>query len=133
MKGKGMAFPFVLEQLERLRPVARPMFGCHGIYVGDKIVLVTRDKHSGDGDEGVWVATKAEFHESLRAQLPSLRSIALLGKGSTNWQLIPKGSDTFEEEVMTACALVLNHDPRIGTIPKKKKPKKPKTAPTRKR
>jgi hypothetical protein len=123
-KSKSMAFAFVMDELDRLRPVARPMFGCHGIYVNEKIVLITRDKNSGDDDEGVWIATTIEHHDSLRKQLPSLRSVSLLGKGETNWQVIPKQSESFEEEVLKACELVLRHDPRIGTIPKKKKRKK---------
>jgi hypothetical protein len=120
MKSK-IAFDFVLEELDRLRPIAQPMFGCHAIYVAEKLMLITRDKGLGDGDEGVWIATKSEFHDSLRKELPSMRSITLLGNGETNWQVIPKESDSFEEEVLRVCALIVQRDPRIGTIPKKKK------------
>jgi hypothetical protein len=115
-----MAFDFILEKLDRLGPVARPMFGCHAVYVGEKLVLVTRDKNGGDNDNGVWIATTSANHESLKRELPSLRSIAVLGNGQTNWQIIPKDSAGFEEEVSRACELVLRNDFRIGTIPKGK-------------
>jgi hypothetical protein len=125
------AFDFVLEYLDRLHPIARPMFGCHAVYVNDKIVLITRDKGTDDGDEGVWIATRSEHHSSLRQELPSLRSIGVLGNGVTQWQVIPKTSPTFEEEVVCACDLILRRDARIGSTPKKRKenPKRP----TRKR
>jgi hypothetical protein len=128
---KKPAFDFVLEYLGRLHPIARPMFGCHGIYVEGKIVLITRDKGSDDGDEGVWIATKTEHHSSLRQTLPSLRSISILGKGETQWQIIPKSSETFEEEVIMACDLILRGDARIGSVPKKRNKKQQQS--TRKR
>jgi hypothetical protein len=118
---KKIAFEFVLEELNRLQPVARPMFGCHGIYIGEKLVLVTRDKGGEDRDDGVWLATDHEHHESLRREVPSLRSISILGKGETKWQIIPKDSYSFEEDVLKVCSMILKHDLRIGTVPVKKK------------
>src|SRR5690349_1399912 len=78
-KQKPLPHPFVLEALEAAHPETRPMFGCIAVYVGEKIVLVLRDKGSADPDCGVWVATIHEHHESLRRELPSLRSISVLG------------------------------------------------------
>jgi hypothetical protein len=128
MKGPAkIAFSFVLEALEKLQPVARPMFGCHAIYTGDKLVLITRQREKWTQDNGVWIATKFEHHDSLRLELPSMRSVSFLGNGETQWQVIPADSDSFEEESLKACELVLRNDPRIGTIPKKKSAKK-KTA-----
>ena len=121
MKEKNpIAFPFVLERLQRLAPTIRPMFGCHAIYCGEKVVLVTRDKHGKDADDGVWIATTKEHHLELRKMLPSLRSISIFGSKESSWQVLPKTSETFEEEVLKACELVLRGDSRIGTVPKKK-------------
>ena len=128
---KRIPFDFVLERLHRLRPVARPMFGCYGVYVGEKIVLVTRDKPGGT-DNGVWVATRREHHASLLLEFPSMRSISVLGKEDTQWRLIPSDSNSFEEEVAGVCDRILQNDVRIGSVPgKKKKAAKPK--PIRKR
>ena len=98
------------------------MFGCHAVYAGDKIVLVLRNRKDHPEANGVWVATKKEHHESLKKELPSLRSVYLLseGKAETNWQMIPADSDFFEEEVLRVCELILEMDKRIGNIPKKK-------------
>ena len=117
---RKIPFDFILEKLYSAGPIARPMFGCHAIYIGDKLVLMAREKGASDNDDGVWIATTLPNHESLRRELPSLRSIAVLGKGQTNWQIIPKDSISFEEEVFRACDMILRNDPRIGTILKSK-------------
>lgn len=116
-------FVFVLDELAPLAPVTRPLFGCLAVYVGDKIVLALRRKDVETVDNGVWVATTAEHHESLRLELPSLRSIELFGPGPSGWQVLPEAGPDFEDEVQRACALILRGDPRIGKIPKPKKAK----------
>jgi hypothetical protein len=121
---KTIAFEFVLEELHRLNPIVKPMFGSHAVYVQNKIVFILRKRESGTEDNGVWIATTAEHHESLRKELPSLRSIGVFGGGETGWQVLPADADDFEESVLHACALVLRHDLRIGKIPRQKKKKK---------
>jgi hypothetical protein len=124
MKKKPVAFDFVLEQLMPINPVVRPMFGCHAIYRGEKIVLITRSKPEHADDNGVWVATRPEHHKSLLKEFPSLRSIRLLGSKETAWQNIPADADDFEESVLRVCSLILKGDPRIGKVPKSRKRKK---------
>lgn len=126
-KQASIPFRFVLDELDSLNPRTNPMFGCFGVYVGEKIVLALRSKDSHTNDNGVWIATKPEHHATLKKILPSMRSIYVLGGGSeTNWQIIPEQVDDFEESVMKICTLIKKGDPRIGSIPKKKK-KKPST------
>lgn len=124
-KPASIPFPFVLDELDSLSPRTNPMFGCYGVYVGEKIVLALRSRDSHTADNGVWIATKPEHHAALKKILPSMRSIYVLGGGSnTNWQIIPEQADDFEESVMKICALIIKSDPRIGNIPKSKKKKK---------
>ena len=40
------------------------MFGCLAVYVQDKRVLILRDKREGAADNGVWLATTEEHHQS---------------------------------------------------------------------
>ena len=87
-------------------------------YVKDKIVLITRDKPVPSPDNGVWLATTEEHHQSLRRDFPNMRSIQVLGKKVTGWQVLPADADDFEEAALRACELVLAGDPRIGKIPK---------------
>jgi hypothetical protein len=85
------------------------MFGCTAIYVGEKIVLILRQKASYERDNGVWMATTREHHSSLEGDFPNMRSIELLGEPVTNWQLLPIDAPDFAG------------DPRIGRIPGKKR------------
>ena len=114
---KAIPHAFVLEAIASVSPVTRPMFGCVAVYVGEKIVLALRDKPNDTKDNGVWLATTTEHHESLRREFPSMRSIQLLGKGVTNWQILPADSPDFEEAALRACALIVARDPRIGKVP----------------
>ena len=115
---KKVPFAFVLAEIEELGPVTRPMFGCHAVYVDEKIIFILRDKGNPREDDGVWVATTREHHEALRRDLPSLRSITVLaGGGVTGWQILPADADDFEESVLQACELVKRRDVRIGKVP----------------
>ena len=121
---KKVPFSFVLDELEALSPTTRPMFGCTAVYVGPRIVLILRERQ-GSADDGVWIATTAEHHASLRAELPSIRSITVFGPGESGWQVIPAAAESFEEEALRACELVRRGDPRVGKIPKPKRKSAP--------
>jgi len=116
---KPIPFEFVLDAIAALSPRTRPMFGCLAIYVGDKIVLILRnkDKPGQTADNGVWLATTEEHHRSLRRDFPNMRSIEVLGKKVTGWQVLPADAEDFEEAALRACELVLAADPRIGKVP----------------
>lgn len=114
---KPIPHEFVLDALAAISPWTRPMFGCLAIYVEEKIVLILRDKPGSPADNGVWLATTPEHHETLRRDFPHMRSIQLLGKKVTGWQVLPIAAPDFEQAAMRACELVLARDPRIGKIP----------------
>ncbi len=114
---KAIPHAFVLDTISTLSPYTRPMFGCLAIYVKDKIVLILRDKPTNTADNGVWLATIQEHHQSLRREFPTMRSIQVLGKRITGWQVLPADALDFESAALRACELVLAGDPRIGKIP----------------
>lgn len=114
---KRVPFEFVLDALAAVKPWTRPMFGCIAVYVEEKIVLILRDKSTQRADNGVWLATTQEHHESLRDEFPKMRSIRLLGKKVTGWQVLPADAEDFETAAMRACELVIARDPRIGKVP----------------
>ena len=131
---KKLPFDWVLSELESLGPTTNPMFGCTAIYVDDKIVFILRERPNHSEDNGVWLATTREHHASLRKDLPSLRSIGVLGGGGeTGWQILPAAGPDFEDEVLRACAMVLRGDARIGKVPKPKKPRSPRAASKKKK
>jgi hypothetical protein len=121
---KTIPHEFVLDAMAALSPRTHPMFGCLAIYVEDKIVLILRDKAGETTDNGVWLATTQEHHESLRRDFPNMRSIQVLGKKVTGWQLLPADAPDFEESALRASELVLARDPRIGKVPKAKRKKR---------
>jgi hypothetical protein len=123
---KAVPHEFVLDALAELSPRTNPMFGCLAVYVGDKIVLILRDKRAPAADNGVWLCTTNEHHESLRREFPNMRSIEVLGKKITGWQVLPVDASDFEAAAMHACELVIARDPRIGKVPKSKRPAKPR-------
>jgi hypothetical protein len=114
---KPIPHAFVLDTISTLSPYTRPMFGCLAIYVKDKIVLILRDKLTNTADNGVWLATTQEHHQSLRREFPNMRSIQVLGKAVTGWQVLPVDAPDFESAALRACELVLAGDARIGKIP----------------
>ena len=118
---KRIPYEFVLEALAELSPWTRPMFGCTAVYVEEQIVLVLREKAGISPDNGVWLATTLDHHDSLRRDFPNMRSIEVLGKKVTGWQVLPADSPDFEQAAMHACELVLARDPRIGKVPKSRR------------
>ena len=118
---KAPPHEFVLEALADLSPKTRPMFGCLAVYVGAKIVVILRDRPTHTADNGVWLATTAEHHDSLRREFPNLRSIGVLGKEITGWQILPAEAPDFEETALRACELIAARDPRIGKVPASKR------------
>ncbi len=114
---KTIPHQFVLEAMADLSPWTRSMFGCLALYVQDKIVLILRDK-PGDTDNGAWLATTEEHHESLRREFPTMRSIRVFRKKVTGWQVLPVEAPGFEEAALRACELIVAGDPRIGKVPK---------------
>ncbi|HKR03812.1 MAG TPA: hypothetical protein VJY62_04185 [Bacteroidia bacterium] len=127
---KKIPFDFVLDYLFQVNPVVKSMFGSYAIYLGNKIMLVLRDKKDHQEANGVWMATSREYHESLKKDFPSMCSVYVLseGKSETNWQMIPASADDFESSVIKCCEFILQNDPRIGRIPKPKKKRSHKAA-----
>jgi len=124
---KPVPHEFVLDAIASLSPTTRPMFGCLAVYVQEKIVLILRDKPGQTADNGVWLATTEEHHQSLRRDFPNMRSIQVVGKKLTGWQVLPADAQNFEEAALHACELILAGDPRIGKVPGARRASKPRT------
>ena len=121
---KPVPHEFVLDALASISPETRSMFGCLAVYVKDKIVFALRDKRNETADDdGVWLATTVEHHESLRDDFPNMRSIRVLGKKVTGWQVLPADAPDFEESALQACEFVIAGDPRIGKVPASRRAK----------
>ena len=125
---KALPFSFVLEELldSSLAPKVRtrPMFGCHAVYLNERIVLILRQSEEVKTlrDNGMWVAMLPEHADSLRREYPALRPIELFAargmKGFSGWLNLPASDDGFEEAALAICRLLIHGDSRIGKIPK---------------
>lgn len=115
-----IAFDFVIEQLYSRHPQVKPMFGAHGVYVDMKIICILRDKESYPNDNGIWIASPSDNHESLKKLIPVLRKIEMFGQNASDWMLIPADEDDFETYANIFCGLVLQGDFRIGKLSKAK-------------
>ena len=111
---KKLPFQFVLDELESLNPLVKPMFGCHAIYVGAKLVLFLYDLQKDADQKGVWVATTREAYASLAAEFPAARVKSLESLNKAPWLQLPANAPEFERQVLHACELILQRDSRIG-------------------
>ncbi len=129
-KKRDLPFPFVLDELAPLDPVTRPMFGALGVYVGERIVMILRDKGPADPDSGVWLAYEPAHEASVIAVLPRLLPIDVFRHKVAGWKKLASRSPNFEDDVTTVCALVLEGDERIGKVPGTKRPRAARTQPS---
>jgi hypothetical protein len=133
---RSIPYPFILDALSALEPETRRIFSGFGVYIGDKIVLMLRDRPKYPEDNGLWLVfseTANPTDPTLRRDFPSLRPIGLLGGKIGHWQLIPASSPTFESEALHACDLLLKRDSRFGRIPESRKTRSTKAVSPRTR
>ena len=84
---------------------------------GARLFSFSATSATDTADNGVWLATTKDHHDSLRREFPNMRSIEVLGKGVTGWQVLPVDAPDFEEAALRACERILAADPRIGKVP----------------
>lgn len=94
----------------------RSMFGAKSVYLGGKIVLCF-----SAGEEpwrGLLVCTDQSRHAALCAEFSELRPHAILPK----WLYLSESAATFERTAAALVALARRRDPRLGVIPKPRRP-----------
>jgi hypothetical protein len=115
---KKMPFAFALEELDAMAPLIKPMFGGFVVYVGGRMTLFLYDRDKLPPQfKGVSLATTPEHYRSLAQEFSSTRDAEPRKIGEHPWLHIPADAADFEEQVMKACELILNGDPRIGREP----------------
>ena len=77
MARKNIPFDFLFDYLTPLDITVKPMFGMWAVYLNEKILLILRERQDYADTNGVWIATSQEHHNSLKKDLPSLRSISI--------------------------------------------------------
>jgi hypothetical protein len=113
---KQLPFPFVIEELNSLRPTIKRMFGFTHVYLEDKLLFSLRDSLKQPGTNGIWLYTTAEHIESLAKEFPHLPRRQLWRSKKNAWVILASKLEDFEEYAFKACELILNGDKRIGRI-----------------
>jgi len=92
------------------------------IYLGEKLLLILRERENQPEMNGIWIATNNESLENLKKQFPALRSITgpkakTSKKPGAAWLMLPAKADDFERTAISICDLIVHRDPRLGKIP----------------
>jgi len=115
-------FDFILDCLYPKEVVIKPMFGCFGLYMNNRMYFFLRNRDDKIELNGVWVAVATpDDYGSLIKELPSINQDKELvedNKSENKWLLLSAFDDQFESLVNEACDLVLNNDKRIGKFTK---------------
>lgn len=110
-----------------MRPIVKQMFGFTYVFLGDRLMLLLRNRKNQSRFNGVWLATAEEHFASLQKEFPISPSW-LISFAKKQWLLIPIDAEEFEEYSLKACELILRGDVRLGrlSIPKSSGQKKKK-------
>ena len=97
--------------------VLKPMFGGKSVYLDGKLMLYFAAK--AEPWCGLLVCTEHAHHAALQADFPALRPHPILPK----WLYLPEQAESFERTASRLVALARRRDPRVGVIPRPKKPR----------
>jgi hypothetical protein len=114
--GSKKPFPFVLDELEPLRPVIKSMFGFTHVYLAERLLCSLRDSSKQTGTNGLWLYTTTEEAESLAREFPDLSRRQVWRSGKNAWIVLASRLENFEEYAFRACELILRGDRRIGRV-----------------
>ncbi len=112
-------YVFVLDHLNGVDILIKPMFGYYGIYAHGRLYLflVSREKPIRRHDinpmqNGIYIATTTEHCTELRVVFPQAEFQML--KAGKVWIFVSELLDRFEEYTIAACEMISRSDHRIG-------------------
>ncbi len=111
-------FPFILEELDSIRPTIKHMFGFTSVYLDERLLCSLRDSVKQPGSNGMWLYTTMEHIDSLAKEFPGLSKRQLWRSRNTDkaWIILASRLESFEEYAFKACELILQNDQRIGRL-----------------
>ena len=109
-----LPYDFVLQYLYPVRPTVQKMFGCYGLFIDKKNVLLLRDRENNPEFNGVFVATNPEHFDELSKEIHSSQMDFDLDGSQHSWIFISEDLDDFNEKVKLACEMIKAGDKRIG-------------------
>ena len=113
---KSFPFSFVLDYLPAEITVKK-LFGMQYIYLRRRILMILRQSPKQPRWNGIWVATSAGHHASLKALVPELGAFIIDGDDRhSNWLLLNEDAEDFESAAIKICELIMHGDARIGKL-----------------
>jgi hypothetical protein len=124
-KAKDHPLLWVVESLlEEPSYITKPMFGCLGIYLYGRLMLVL-----ASGEEpwnGLLIPTEYQFHDVIVKEFSDVVQHAVLKK----WLYLPEATEDFEAIASDIVEAVRMNDQRFGVEPQERvSPKKKKLIP----
>ena len=114
-------FPFVLAELEPIRPAVKRAFGQTYVYLDEKLLCCLRETEKLPSTNGMWLFTTTEHVDSLGREFPDLSRRYLWRSGKNAWVILASRLECFEEYAFKACELILNGDRRIGRLSRRER------------
>src|SRR5215203_4941333 len=109
-------FPFVLDELQPIRPRVKRAFGFTYVYLDDKLLCGLRESEKMPSTNGLWLFTTTEHVDSLGREFPDLPKRYLWRSGKKAWVILSSRLELFEEYAFKACELIVNGDRRVGRV-----------------
>ena len=113
---RPIPFPFIIDELDSLRPTVRSVFGFTHVYLADKLLFSLRDAATRTGSNGMWLYTTTEHADSLANEFADLPRRQIWRSGKKAWIILASRLGNFEEHAFKACGLILRGDQRIGRL-----------------
>jgi hypothetical protein len=113
---RPIPFPFIIDELESLRPTVTSVFGFTHVYLEDKLLFSLRDAATRPGTNGMWLYTTSEHADGLAREFSDLPRRQIWRSGKKAWIILASRLADFEEHAFRACELILGGDPRIGRL-----------------
>ncbi|HET6670267.1 MAG TPA: hypothetical protein VFH15_08540 [Pyrinomonadaceae bacterium] len=113
---RPIPFPFIIDELQPLRPTLRSVFGFTHVYLEDRLLFSLRDATTQTGSNGMWLYTTTEHADTLAREFPDLPRRQIWRSGKKAWIVLASRLPDFEEQAFRACELILRRDQRIGRL-----------------
>lgn len=107
-------YDYVLSFLYPLRPSIKKTFGCYGLILDHKWVMLLREQETQPEFNGVFVATKPEYYEELCNELHTSNMEFDIDGNYHTWIFISEDIEHFNDVVKKAIELIKSGDHRIG-------------------
>ena len=117
---ENLPFPFIIDELESLRPSVRKVFGFAHVYLDDRLLFSLRNAPTRTSSNGMWLYTTSEHADGLAAEFIDLPRRQIWRSGKNAWIVLATRLANFEEHAFRACELILQGDRRIGRVSRRR-------------